>query len=205
MLIAKKSVFTVCWLLCCCLCDGQQNKQVLKDDIHALYDHDDTVRREAAQRLVVAGSRAIPLLVDVLCDKSQPHFDLAWPMAAKALGELRAREAAPCLLQMLGYNYPPIGSPVTKTDETLRDVDPAYAALLQIGAPAVPAIRSYLPLLHPEESLMAVRLLRVINTPDAKEAAEAYVKILEQQIRFTRQVLAEFGRNRDTYSPDQSK
>jgi HEAT repeat protein len=202
MLFAKKSFFAACWVLCCSLCvlaAGQTSGPALNKDVHALYSHNDRVRREAAQRLVANGPTAIPSLVNVLCDESKSHFDLAWPIAAKALGELKATEAGPCLIRMLGRNYPPIGEPVTKTDHTLRRVDPAFAALVQIGEPIVPAIRLNLPLLHPSNSLMAVRILRLINTPTAKEAAEAYVKVLENQIQSTKQVIAEFGQNRDSY------
>jgi HEAT repeat protein len=177
-----------------------QSRQTIEDDIHALYQSNDEVRQEAAQRLVARGSKAVPLLIGVLCNESKPHFDLAWPIAANALGELKAEAAAPCLVRMLGRNYPPIGSPFAKTDETLRNVDPAFRALVQIGPPAVPAIRSHLALLHPEYSLMAVRVLRLINTPEAKEAAEAYINFLEDQIRCTKQVVADFGKDRDSYS-----
>jgi len=52
---------------------------------------------------------------------------------------------------------------------------------------------------------MAIRVLRAINTPAAREAAIAYVKVLQDQIRLTEQVIAEFGKNRDSYSDDIQK
>lgn len=202
MFYAIKLFCAACLLLCCCLSTsavGQPRNRTLEDDIRKLYGGNDDSRREAAQRLREAGADSIPFLVPVLCDKSKLHFDRAWPAAAKVLGDLKAVAAAPCLVQMLGHNYPPIGSPVSKTDETLRDADPAFAALVQIGAPAIPAIGSHLPLLHPEHSLMAIRILRIINTPAAKEAADAYIKLLEDQIRLAKQVVGEFGKDRGSY------
>ena len=171
---------------------SEQPGDKMKSDIRALYNHDADVRQRAAQRLTAAGLKAAPLLTDVVCNRSKPNFDLAWPFAAKALGDLRVEKAAPCLVQTLGYHYPPIGSPVSKTDDTLQRVDPAFAALLQIGAPAVPAIRSHLPFLSPDHSLLAMRILRIINTPEAKKTAEEYIKMLEDQIRLSKQILAEF-------------
>lgn len=152
-------------------------------------------RRKDSGKLV----RTRSLCSCLSCVINQNCILIGHGLSQQLLGDLKAEAAAPCLVQLLGYNYPPIGSPVSKTDETLRDVDPAFAALVQIGAPAVPAIGSHLPLLHPENSLMAIQILRMINTPAAKEAADAYIKLLEDQIRLTKQVVAEFGKDRDSY------
>lgn len=171
---------------------GQSGKQALKSDIQELYSHSANAREQAASRLVAAGPSAIPLLVHVICDQSKPNFDRAWSAAAKVLGELKAEAAAPCLVQLLMVKYPNVG--VFKPDETLSRLDPAFAALTQIGEPAVPTIRMYLPNLGPDEAYLALRVLRAINTTSAKEAAEAYIKVLENQIRLSRQVIADFGR-----------
>jgi hypothetical protein len=37
-----------------------------------------------------------------------------------------------------------------------------------------------------------MRILRIINTPEAKKTAEEYIKMLEDQIRLSKQILAEF-------------
>jgi hypothetical protein len=98
---------------------------------------------------------------------------MAWPAAAKLLGGLKAEAAAPCLGEMLMYNYPPIGPVIGKSDKTLADIDPAFASLILIGEPAVPAIRKRLPFLGPDPAIMALRVLRAINTPSSKEATES--------------------------------
>jgi len=166
----------------------------VKGDINWLYHGNAKRRTEAAERLVAAGPRVIPLLLPVICDRTKPRFKEAWPIAAKILGEMKAKAAAPCLVDLLMYEYPPMGPVIMKTDETLMGVDPAFAALVRIGEPAVPAIRAHLPFLGPEAAIMALRVLRVINTPSAREAAETYIKTLQHQLRFAGQVLEDFGK-----------
>jgi hypothetical protein len=154
----------------------------LERDTRDLYTKNPKVRADAAERLVSAGSVAIPLLKHVLCDQSKANFNLAWPAAAKALGELKAKSAIPCLIKMLMYDYPNALGPVEmKSDETLAGVDPAFVALVQIGEPAVPVIRRHLPFLGPERALMAVRVLHRIDTDSAKEAVDSYIRVLENQ------------------------
>lgn len=161
-------------------------------DIEKLYGQSKSERELAAERLVAQGPAVIPLLVSVVCDRTKPNFDDAWPAAAKALGQLKAEPGVPCLVQLLMYRYPAIGPVVMKSDDTLRRVSPAFAALEQMGDRAVPTIRRDLPMLHPEDALMALRVLRVINTPLSKEAAESYVAVLERQIRMTKEVIRDF-------------
>lgn len=91
------------------------------------------------------------------------------------------------------YSYPSIGPVNMKSDETLSAVDPAFKALIEIGDPAVPAINRSLPFLGPNEALMAMRALRVINTWSAKEAIQSYIKYLNEQVRLAREVLDDFG------------
>jgi hypothetical protein len=165
-----------------------------QDDVQALYGTSDRDRHLAAQRLLADGPGVIPILIPVICQRSKPNFDKAWPAAAKVLGALKAEAAAPCLVQLLGYGYPSIGPVVMKSDETLRNVSPAFAALELIGEPAVPVIRRNLPMLYPEDALMAVRLLRLIGTPSAKAAAEAYLVHLENQIRLAKELIRDFDK-----------
>jgi len=168
----------------------QLRGQSLKDDIRELYSNSARVRADATTRLVEAGPAAIPLLLPVLCDESKPNFDVAWRHAARALGELKAGAAAPCLVQMLSLGDVTLS--VFKPEKTIFDDDPAFAALVQIGEPAVPAIARYLPSLHPNKAYLALRVLRVINTPSAKAAVEAYIKLLENQTRLAKEVLDDF-------------
>lgn len=184
---------------CVLVCTGdsysseQHGKKSIENDISKLYSSNAKTRADAAARLATAGTDAIPLLVPVICDKAKPDFDVAWPDAAKVLGELKAEVAAPCLIELLMYKYPSIGPVVMKSDETLGRVDPAFAALVRIGEPAVPSLRKRLPFLGPDPAIMALRVLRAINTPSAKEAAEAYIKGLQEQIRFADEILRAFG------------
>lgn len=169
--------------------EGDQRRARLENDISKLYSGDANVRTEAAKRLAASGSAAIPLLVPVVCDKSKLNFDVAWQAAAKALADLKAEAGARCLVQMLAYDLSP---PIYKPDKTLVDSDPAFAALVEIGEPVVSTVRQYLPVLHPDQAYLALRVLRVINTPPAKQAAEAYIQLLENQIRLSKGVIEEF-------------
>jgi hypothetical protein len=170
---------------------GRSSTKSVNEDVNRLYDA--KTQNDAANRLLAAGPRVIPLVLPVICDKTKSRFDVAWPIAAKVLGEMKAEAASRCLVSLLMYDYPPLGPVVMKSDKTLIEVDPAFAALVRIGEPAVPAIRSHLPFLGPEQALMALRVLRIINTPSAKEAAEAYLKLLQDQIRLAGDILLDFG------------
>jgi hypothetical protein len=171
------------------LASAKTQRDALEKDVRDLYSKNAMVRADSAKKLVSAGSTAVPLLKAVLCEKSKSNFDLAWRAAAKALGDLKAHTAVPCLVDMLMYEYPSIGPVEMKSDETLAHVDPAFAALVQIGEPGVPVIRQYLPFLDPGRALMAVRVLRLIGSPSAKEATDSYIKILEGQIHLVRVVM----------------
>jgi hypothetical protein len=107
----------------------------------------------------------------------------------QALGELKAKTAAACLATLLAHNFPPIGPASMKSDETITQFDPAFAPLIEIGDPAVHAIRAELPFLHPEGAYVALRVLRRINTSSAKEAIDAYIKVLNEQITLANTVL----------------
>jgi len=176
------------WSLCAQTA-GQHRKGTLEADIRELYNVNTKARSQAASRLVEAGPAAIPLLVPVICDKSKPNFDAAWPTAARALGELKGQAAAPCLVQMLRYD-PTMN--IFMPDKTLIDVDPAFAALVEIGEPVVPTVRRYIHILQYDQSYLALRVLRVINTPPAKQAAKEYVQALNDQIRHSEEVIEEF-------------
>jgi hypothetical protein len=187
---SQKSVAVV--VLVCVSAVALYAKQGARTDSDArdLYSRSENTRSAAAARLVAAGTVAIPFLKSVLCDRTRPDFERAWPYAARALGELKAQDAASCLVELLMWQYPPgLGAVVLKSDDTLLDADPAFAALVQIGEPAVPTIRRHLPFLGPDQALMAVRILRLIDTQSAREAAGAYVKVLEDQIVWVKSIM----------------
>ncbi|HYG97950.1 MAG TPA: hypothetical protein VD837_02385 [Terriglobales bacterium] len=167
-------------------------QQLAKYDIDKLYSDNANTRSDAARRLAATGPSAVPLLVRVVCDRAKSHFDVAWPVAAKILGDLKAEAAAPCLVDLLMYEYPSIGPVNGKSDETLAAADPAFAALMRIGDPAVHAIKRRLPFLGPDPAIMAMRVLRAINTPSARQALEAYIKVLQDQVRVASQILRGF-------------
>jgi hypothetical protein len=172
---------------------SQEKSLVLRQNIDRLYSDDAKARKTAANELVAAGSPAIPLLVRVICDRTKSHFDLAWPAAAKALGDLKAEAATPCLTDLLLYNYPSVGPVIGKPDEMLAANDPAFSALVGIGEPAVPTIKRRLPFLGPDHAIMALRVLRAINAASAREATEAYIDVLRNQLRMATQVAGEFS------------
>jgi len=156
---------------------AQQSAQRFEREVRELYSNNSGVRAEATHRLVEAGPATIPALLPVLCDKSKVNFDVAWRSAAKALGDLKADAAAPCLVQMLALGDVTLS--VYKPEATIAEYEPAFAALVQIGEPAIPAIERALPSLHPDQSYLALRVLRVINTPAARAAVEDYIALLE--------------------------
>ncbi len=192
-----RTLTLMCWALSLGLsasAAGYPTEEELKNDVPKLYSANPQTRELAARKLVAAGRRSIPLLLPVLCDDSKPHSDRAWPVAAKALGELRAEAAAPCLVRMLEREMPSAaGALEMKSDEALADLDPAFAALVRIGEPAVPAIRQRLPFLYPGQAYLALRVLRIFQTPSAKEAAEFYIRSLEDRTRQAKRVLQDFG------------
>jgi hypothetical protein len=165
--------------------DGQS-----RSDARKLYDGDARVREDAAERLVAKGQEAIPYLLPVLCQRSKPHFDEAWPVAAKALARLKAAEASRCLVPLLLSGFAYVG--ITQSDEKIEEMDPAFAALVQIGDPAVPAIRDRLPMLPFAKSYLALRALRAIGTPAAKSAIHDYISALQRQISLANEMLQQF-------------
>jgi hypothetical protein len=90
------------------------------------------------------------------------------------------------------YSCPSVGPVKAKSDQTLASVDPAFVALMRIGEPAVPAIRRHLRFLGTDPAIMALRALRAINTPSAREAMEAYIKVLQDDVRPANQILGGF-------------
>jgi hypothetical protein len=185
-------IFLAVSLLFIVACASASERDTVAKEVKNLYSENPHIRESAVARLTAGGPVVVSALIPVICDRAKLHFDRAWPLAARVLGQLRAQDAAPCLAGLLMYNYPAIGPVVIKPDETLINVDPAFAALIRIGEPAVPAIRKQLPFLGPEPAIMALRVLRKINTPSARDAAEAYARMLHDQVRFTEQVIQEF-------------
>jgi HEAT repeat protein len=180
-------------ILSCALSSNSEvahGKQAVENDVNNLYSFNTDVRTRAADRLVAAGPSVIPSLVQVVCDKSKLNFDRAWPVAAKALGNLKAGAAAPCLATLLAYNFPPVGPAYMKPDETISEVDPAFAALVQIGGePVVHALRVEFKFLQPESAYLGLRVLRIIKTQSAREAVDEYIKSLNDRIRIANTVL----------------
>ena len=170
--------------------DGEGRRRQLENEAVKLYGDSANERADAAHNLVQAGPAAIPVLLTVLCDTSKPKFDLAWRPAAKALGELKSEAAAPCLVHMLGLGDVTLSA--FKSEKTIAEHEPAFTALVQIGEPVVPVIERSLGSLHPDKAYLALRVLRVINTPRAKVAVEAYIKLLEDQSRLAKEVLNDF-------------
>jgi hypothetical protein len=169
---------------------AKRRQQATDVDVNNLYSANDDVRSLAADRLAALGPSVIPTLIPVICNKSRANFDRAWPAAAKALGELKASAAAPCLVMLLAWNFPPIGPAYMKSDETISAVDPAFAALVKIGGePVVHALRYEVKFLQPEGAYLGLRILRIINTPSAKEAVGYYIKSLNDQLRLANTVL----------------
>jgi hypothetical protein len=76
-----------------------------------------------------------------------------------------------------------------KSDDTIAGVDPAFAALRQIGPLAVHDIGDEIQFLDPETAYLALRILRSIKTPSAREAADKYIEALNGQIRLANTVL----------------
>ena len=184
------SALTLCTLLLVPQAKGQEPSQALSRYIGELYSDNATVRTEAARKLVAAGPTSIPVLLPVLCDTSKPKFDVAWRTAATVAGELKGVAAAPCLIQTLGLGDVTLS--VFKPEKTIAEYEPGFAALVQIGEPAVPAIARALPSLHPDKAYLALRVLRIINTPAAKAAAEDYIKVLQNETRLAKEVVDDF-------------
>jgi len=172
---------------------SQMTSPTMRDEVRKLYNTNVKVRNEAALRLKTAGEPARPLLTKVICNRSATHFDIAWPNAARILGELKAASAVPCLVDLLMYAYPSIGPVIMKSDQTLASVDPAFAALVAIGDPAVPELRRRLPFVSLASSVMMLRVLQAIHTPPAREAVQNYIETLNIQTQMANQILRNFG------------
>lgn len=166
-----------------------QTSRQLDPDIQGLYSENAEFRAQARARLVEAGPQAVPLLLPLLCEASKSSSDLAWREAAKAIGDLKAKAGALCLVRLLAND---LTLNVFASEDTISASDPAYVALRQIGEPAVDAISTALPSLHPDQAYLALRILRGIGTPKAKHAIEAYVHQLENQTRLAKEILSDF-------------
>lgn len=166
-----------------------QTSRKLTSDIQDLYSTNADVRARARARLVEGGPKSVPLLVPVICRTDKSDSDLAWREAAKAIGQLKAEAGALCLVRLLASN-PTLN--VFGPEDTIAESDPAYVALLQLGEPAIFAISTALPSLHPNQAYLALRVLQKIGTPKAKAAVEVYLHELEMQTRMTREILSDF-------------
>ena len=170
---------------------AQGPKHSLRDDIRGLYSPSPESRARASARLVEAGPAAIPSLKSIVCGAYKSDSDVAWREAAKAVGQLKAEDASLCLVRLLARD-PTLN--VFASEETIIAYDPAYAALLQIGEPAIPSISMALLSLHPDQAFLGLRILQKIGTPEAKAAVEAYIEALENQTKLAKGVLSDFPR-----------
>lgn len=166
---------------------GQQDLQATASE---LYNSDPTARAQATAKLIKVGPSAVPVLLPVLCDASKPNSETAWRSAAEALGELRAEAAVPCLVRNLAAGD--LTQSVFKPTEVIAEREPSFVALIKIGEPAIPAIQRYLPMLHPDQAYLALRVLLIIGTPTAKSAVNDYIRLMENQTRLAKEILAEF-------------
>lgn len=165
--------------------------QMIERYVNQLYSESDSIRANAANWLVGDGQEVIPSVLPVLCTKGETNSNAAWQSAAKVLGELKAESATPCLIQKLALGDVTLS--VFKPEKTIAEYDPAFAALVRIGQPTIPAIQRALPSLHPDKAYLALRVLRVINTAEAKEVAEGYLKLLQSQAKLTNEVINDFS------------
>lgn len=170
---------------------GHPRAQNLKQQVRALYGNNEEMRSAAGRKLVESGPAAIPLLMPVICNGEEPNFAEAWPTAARALGKLKAAVATDCLVQLLGLADPTLS--IYKSEKTIAAYDPAFAALIEIGEPAVPGISRSLPNASLDKAYLALRILRAINTPESKAAADTYMHQLKTQTRLATEVLHDFS------------
>lgn len=185
-------------VLCIFSASGSLGAESLREkeftaDVAKLYSEDANTRASAAKRLMAAGPAVIPALVAVICNPDDQRSQFAWREAAEVLGRLKAAAAASCLAARLMDGFFADKPVLMIPDDRLIREDPAFAALVAIGAPAVPGIRPRIFHLRAEPALLALRVLRIINTPEAKEAGEAYLRFLADQTRFANEIMEGFN------------
>ncbi len=94
------------------------------------------------------------------CAGHQCH---AWNNAVELAGKLKIGEAAPALARWITWRNP---GPFGLSLEARLVFYPAAKALSEIGDPAIPAVRQALS--NPKDHYVAVRVLCIIHTPNAK-------------------------------------
>lgn len=95
-------------------------------------------------------------------------FGTVWLNAIRLAGDLKIVSAVDALVSALGKNN--IGGTVTFAEERHLHNDPPGKALVQIGAPAIPAVTSALSSNNRETRWRAARVLININSPSARAA-----------------------------------
>ncbi len=133
-----------------------------------LRSEDPTVCESARQELDEAGAASLPVLVELLQDKSGEEWDAAkvrW-MAAETLGHIgvEAQEATPAMLAAL-----------TDLDAHVRSV--AAGSLPAINAPADTAVPALVDLIQRDPSVTALRALSEYG-PSAKPALNNLVQLV---------------------------
>jgi hypothetical protein len=92
-----------------------------------------------------------------------------WYNAVELAGKLKIGEAAPSLGPWIAMRT--IGGAIVGISSEWRlDFYPAATALWQIGNPAIPTVQSVFDSGRPSSHFLALRVLTIINTPEAKAA-----------------------------------
>jgi hypothetical protein len=106
-------------------------------------------------------------------EKRTASFEICWTNAARLAGELKIVETAPALAKYIG----PADSGVSTMSERARlDGNPAVKALLQIGDPAIPALKEVLAQGSVIERNYTIATLKSIGSPAAKSALREHLK-----------------------------
>jgi hypothetical protein len=88
-----------------------------------------------------------------------------WENAGRLAGDLKIREPALALAEWINWRSP---GPYGISLEARLVFYPAASALVEIGDPAVPAVRDALEHGNSHERYRAIRVLRIIDSPNAK-------------------------------------
>jgi hypothetical protein len=140
---------------------SQQSSDSAKDELMDAAKSDPGVREYLANHLptLIESGESSP---DCSRNSCKP-----WLNAVELAGHLKLDEAASALATWIDWRNP--GAPVLGIGPEARLVFyPAARALIEIGDPAVPAVRHALEYGNPHEHYRAVRVLCSIHSPSAK-------------------------------------
>jgi hypothetical protein len=91
-----------------------------------------------------AKNEIVSFLHDVILDENSPQYPAAAVSAIRLLGELRAKESVDLLASRIAFPAPSGGKRVILRLPDLAQDYPAVGALIEIGAPSVPAVLNVL-------------------------------------------------------------